>query len=105
VFYQIFSSLLDLKSVVDVGRERGDFGQSLIGMFDNNMEMLNGIYTKGPHVYHSLMARKYKAVRYVLVSHLCCMLLITFCSNVVDFAFAELKAAFARIDFNGMSID
>ncbi|KAG2089446.1 uncharacterized protein F5147DRAFT_788296 [Suillus discolor] len=84
----IFSSLLDLKSVVDVGRERGDFGQSLIGMFDNNMEMLNGIYTKGPHVYHSLMARKYKAV-----------------SNVVDFASAELKAAFARIDFDGMSID
>ncbi|KAG2081484.1 uncharacterized protein F5147DRAFT_808085 [Suillus discolor] len=84
----IFSSLLDLKSVVDVGRERGDFGQSLIGMFDNNMEMLNGIYTKGPHVYHSLMARKYKAV-----------------SNVVDFASAKLKAAFARIDFDGMSID
>ncbi|KAG2084186.1 hypothetical protein BD769DRAFT_1397705 [Suillus cothurnatus] len=68
--------------------ERGDFGQSLIGMFDNNMEMLNGIYTKGPHVYHSLMARKYKAV-----------------SNVVDFASTELKAAFARIDFDGMSID
>lgn len=76
-------------------------------MFDNNIEMLNGIYAKGPHVYHSLMARKYKAVRYVLVSHLCCMLLITstFCSNVVDFASAELKAAFARIDFDGMSID
>ncbi|KAG2131458.1 hypothetical protein BD769DRAFT_1386678 [Suillus cothurnatus] len=33
----------------------GDFGQSLIGMFDDNIEMLNGIYTKGPHVYHSLM--------------------------------------------------
>ncbi|KAG1893582.1 uncharacterized protein F5891DRAFT_1282001 [Suillus fuscotomentosus] len=84
----IFSSLLDLKSVVDVGRERGDFGQSLIRMFDNNMEMLNGIYTEGPHVYHSLMARKYKAV-----------------SNVVDFASAELKAAFARIDFDVISID
>ncbi|KAG1803523.1 hypothetical protein EV424DRAFT_1351475 [Suillus variegatus] len=84
----IFSSLLDLKSVIDGSRERGDFGQSLIGMFDNNIEMLNGIYAKGPHVYHSLMARKYKAV-----------------SNVVDFASAELKAAFARIDFDGMSID
>ncbi|KAG2144313.1 hypothetical protein DEU56DRAFT_910669 [Suillus clintonianus] len=76
----IFSSLLDLKSVVDGGRECGDFGQGLIGMFNNNMEMLNGIYAKGPHVYHSLMARKYKAV-----------------SSVVDFAFTELKAAFAQI--------
>lgn len=31
--------------------------------------------------------------------------LMTYCSNVVDFASAELKAAFARIDFDGMSID
>ncbi|KAG1877206.1 hypothetical protein F4604DRAFT_1680247 [Suillus subluteus] len=103
----IFSSLLDLKSVIDGGRECGDFGQGLIGIFDNNMEMLNGIYAKSPQVYHSLMARKYKAVRHVLVSYLCCMLLITltFHSNVVDFASAELKATFAQIDFDGMSIN
>ncbi|KAG1747497.1 hypothetical protein EDD22DRAFT_851095 [Suillus occidentalis] len=56
VVTMIFSSLLDLKSVVDGGREHGNFGQGLIGMFDNNMEMLNGIYAKDPHVYHCLMA-------------------------------------------------